>query len=417
MANNSIATIKGFADLFEDASTEFTAMESAARTIFKRFAYEELRTPILEKTELFQKSIGSETDVVQKEMYTFPDRKNRSLSLRPEATAGVIRAYLNSGKYGSESISRFFTFGPMFRYERPQKGRMRQFHQINCESLGSDSPYADAEIIAMLMHFLQHLGIIKIKLFLNSLGCKECRPNYHETLANYLQSLNSANLCPDCKRRIETNPLRVLDCKIPECKELTCNAPTLLESNCPECKSHFNSVTSHLDALNIPWTIDNRLVRGLDYYCRTTFEVVSSEIGAQASIAGGGRYDGLVQSLGGPNVPGIGFACGMERLAMLLPKAEKIRPDFFMLVCSEGCRDKAFSLCHNLRILDFSGDMVHKIQSFKKQLSLANKSSAKFALLCGLNECTEQNIIIKNLDSGEQNTVDYADVINYLQNP
>uniref|UniRef100_UPI002631F8D8 histidine--tRNA ligase n=1 Tax=uncultured Desulfovibrio sp. TaxID=167968 RepID=UPI002631F8D8 len=292
-ASRAFSRIKGFADLFPPESEAFSRMESCGRDIFSRYGFAELRTPLLEFTGLFQRSIGAETDVVQKEMYTFADRKGRSVTLRPEATAGVMRACIESGLADARSgAHRFFTMGPMFRYERPQKGRMRQFHQINCECLGTESPFADAELIAMLWRFLQALGIADLTLKLNSLGCAACRPAYMAALRDYLTRLDADALCEDCRRRVQSNPLRVLDCKQPGCRALTEGAPRLLDHNCPDCRRHFDTVLELLARENITPDIDHRLVRGLDYYCRTTFEVVSGGIGAQTAVAGGGRYDG-----------------------------------------------------------------------------------------------------------------------------
>ncbi len=321
-----IQAIKGFADLFADESRLFAFLEQSARTVFFRYGFTELRTPLMEYTDLFCRSIGTETDVVQKEMYTFADSKGRSMSLRPEATAGVMRAYVENNIGAKEGVSKFFTTGPMFRHERPQKGRMRQFHQINCECIGPKEPEADAEMISMLMYFLAYIGIRNITLQLNSLGCPNCRPAYRDLLKSWLKSLDTDILCEDCKRRMETNPLRVLDCKNPQCQETTKNAPLMLDHACEECAKHFQVVKNCLNTQNIAYEINHRLVRGLDYYTRTAFEVVSNNIGAQGSIAGGGRYDGLVESIGGPSVAGIGFACGMERLALLLeaPQGEKL---------------------------------------------------------------------------------------------
>ena len=284
--------IKGFADMFPPDSDVFTRMETLARRIFGQCGFVELRTPVLEYTDLFKRSIGEETDVVQKEMFTFPDRKGRMMTMRPEATAGVMRAYIESSLHTRESVSRLFTTGPMFRYERPQKGRMRQFHQINCECLGSDSPYADADLIMMLTRYIRALGLKDVSLKINSLGCSRCRPAFKESLVAYLRD-KADGLCEDCARRLETNPLRVLDCKQPGCKELTEGAPRLLEHNCPDCRAHFVTVLDLLLEQGVPFEQDDRLVRGLDYYCRTTFEVVSGSIGAQSAVAGGGRTTAL----------------------------------------------------------------------------------------------------------------------------
>ncbi|WP_297824926.1 histidine--tRNA ligase [uncultured Desulfovibrio sp.] len=411
----SIARIKGFADMLPPRSDQFTRMENCARDIFSRYGFVELRTPLLEFTELFQRSIGEETDVVQKEMYTFPDRKGRSLTLRPEATAGVMRAYIEAGLANREAVSRLFTTGPMFRYERPQKGRMRQFHQINCECLGSQSPLADAELIIMLMRFLRALGLGELTLKLNSLGCAECRPRFKEALLNYLRGVDRHALCPDCARRVESNPLRVLDCKQPGCRALTDNAPRLADYNCPDCKAHFETVLSMLRAEELPLELDHRLVRGLDYYCRTTFEVVSGSIGAQSAVAGGGRYDGLIRSLGGPDAPGVGFACGMERLALLLGDSAEQRPDFYLLGMEEGGRMQAFALAQKLRAAGLRGEMNFSAGGFKSLMRQAGKSGARCCLIIGPDEVARGDVSIKHLDSGEQRSLPQADAILYLK--
>ena len=416
--SDNVTAIKGFADLFSPDSDAFTRMEGIAREIFSRYGFTELRTPILERTELFCRGIGNETDVVQKEMYTFPDRKGRSLTMRPEATAGVMRAYIESGR-SADAVTKLFTIGPMFRYERPQKGRMRQFHQINCECLGPSEPYADAELVTMAMRFLEAIGLRNLTLQLNSLGCPSCRPAYRDTLRQWLSSLDESALCEDCRRRMVTNPLRVLDCKVPTCKEHTAAAPKILDHNCPDCAAHFDTVRRLLDAEKVPYVINHRLVRGLDYYTRTTFEIVSDEIGAQGTVAGGGRYDGLVAQLGGPNVPGFGFACGMERLALLLPDSEEdreaARPDFYVVVLADAARDSAYALTQALRDEGFHGEMGFAVRSVKSAMRQAGKSGARFCLLIGEDELAARTVMLKNMDSGEQASVAFADVVARLQ--
>ena len=334
--------IKGFADMFPPDSDVFTRMEMLARRIFGQCGFVELRTPVLEYTDLFKRSIGEETDVVQKEMFTFPDRKGRMMTMRPEATAGVMRAYIESSLHTRESVSRLFTTGPMFRYERPQKGRMRQFHQINCECLGSDSPYADADLIMMLTRYIKALGLKDVSLKINSLGCSRCRPAFKE-------------------------------------------------------------------ALVVPFEQDDRLVRGLDYYCRTTFEVVSGSIGAQSAVAGGGRYDGLVKSLGGPDVPGVGFAMGMERVALLLAEQEAPRKDFFLVVLpgddGEQRRHQGFALTQRLREAGLSGEMCFSDAGFKSQMRQAGKCNARHCLILGPDEAAQEAVQVKHMDSGEQRLV------------
>lgn len=411
----SIARIKGFADMFPPDSDQFTRIENTARQVFGRYGFVELRTPLLEFTELFCRSIGKETDVVQKEMYTFPDRKGRSLTLRPEATAGVMRAYIESGLTNREPVSRLFTTGPMFRYERPQKGRMRQFHQINCECLGSHSPMADAELVSMLLRFLSDLGLTDLTLKMNSLGCSECRPKFKQALLEYLAGVDRDALCPDCARRVETNPLRVLDCKQPGCRAITDNAPKLIDYNCPDCRAHFDTVLELLQGQALAFELDHRLVRGLDYYCRTTFEVVSGSIGAQAAVAGGGRYDGLVKSLGGPDVPGVGFACGMERLALMMGEGSGAAADFYLVAMDAQSRAQGWLLAQKLRDAGLTGEMNFSEAGFKSLMRQAGKSGAKYCLIIGPDEAAQGTVVVKNLESGEQSAVPQSGVLQFLQ--
>ena len=405
--------IKGFADLFSPESDAFSFMEGVARRVFASYGYGELRIPIMEHTELFSRGIGTETDVVQKEMYTFPDRKGRSLTLRPEATAGVMRAYIEAACNNREQVSKFFSYGPMFRYERPQKGRMRQFHQINCECIGATEPLADAEVILMLMTFMREIGLTGLRLEMNSLGCRECRPVYNKALSEYLAAINPDELCEDCRRRLSTNPLRVLDCKVPGCKAKTENAPMIAEYNCPACQEHFLTVLRILQQVGLPHVLNPRLVRGLDYYTRTTFEVVSTTIGAQASVAGGGRYDGLVAQLGGPDVPGVGFACGMERLALMLadldvPGIKAAAPDFYLAVLDPDAQETAMVIAQTLRDKGKRGEVSFGAKSLKSQMRQASRLGAKSCLLLGGNELADKTITVKNMDSGEQKSVPLA---------
>ncbi len=415
MSAHFTKSIKGFADLFPPASTMYTLMESTARSLFSRYGYAELRTPLMEHTELFCRGIGTETDVVQKEMYTLLDRKDRSLTLRPEATAGVMRAYIQNSVHAKEQISKYFSYGPMFRYERPQKGRMRQFHQLNCECIGAKGPYVDAEIILMLQEFLRSIGITDTVLQVNTLGCQQCRPQYRNLLFTFLNQLDPQALCEDCRRRKETNPMRVLDCKVPTCKEHTEKAPNISENVCDECKEHFTLVLALLDDVEMPYEHNHRLVRGLDYYCRTTFEVISNKVGAQSSIAGGGRYDGLLEQLGGPPLPGIGFACGMERLIMLMPDVTTQRPDFFFVSMGEEAQKSAFAITIKLRKVGFTGEMNHTGAAFKSQMRSAGKSEARLALIMGDDECATNSITVKNMDSGQQENIEIVNLIEHIQ--
>lgn len=406
---SKIQKIKGFSDLFAPESSVHTYMEDLARKIFGTYGCREIRVPILEKTELFARSIGQETDVVQKEMYTFADRRGRSLTMRPEATAGVLRAFIESGA-PADGVTKLFTCGPMFRYERPQKGRLRQFHQLNVEVLGTDAPQADAEVILMLWTYLSRLGLNGLELELNSLGCPECRPIFHQRLREFLAAVDANSLCEDCTRRTTTNPLRVLDCKVPTCRELTKDAPRISDSLCPECAEHFGQVREILDRAGPAYRLNDRLVRGLDYYQRTTFEVVSGEIGAQTAVAGGGRYDGLVKQLGGPDLPGIGFACGMERLALLHGPGRIPSPDFYMVVLDKQALNTALLLVQRLREQGFSGEMSFDVRSVKSQMRQANKLGVKTCLLLGQEEMDKDQVVVKDMATGVQKTVGRDDV-------
>ncbi len=412
-----IEALKGFSDMFASDAVMFTHIEAVAREVFSLFSYQELRTPILESTSLFARSIGEDTDVVGKEMYTFQDKGNRSVTLRPEATAGVIRAFVNSKMYVQGSVYKLFTTGPMFRYERPQKGRFRQFHQINCECLGADEPENDAEMIYMLHLFLNRLGIYDFVMQVNSLGCSSCRPVYREKLSTYLEGLDKEKLCTDCQRRMQTNPLRVLDCKVPTCAEYVNSAPKINEFLCADCSEHFDKVLLLLKSLGIEHTVNTKLVRGLDYYTRTAFEAVSTDIGSQSSIAGGGRYDGLVKQLGGGDVSGIGFACGMERLAMLANKVQESKPVFYLATLDAPAREKGFNIVQELRSHGIKGEYAYSERSVKSLMRQADKSQAEYALILGENEIRTDTIIAKNMATGEQKSLALSDLAEFLKNP
>ncbi|MBG0790341.1 MAG: histidine--tRNA ligase [Desulfovibrionaceae bacterium] len=404
-----VQKIKGFADLFPDEAALFTHMERIAREVFPRYGFGELRTPILEKTELFQKSIGEDTDVVGKEMFTFPDRKGRSLTMRPEATAGVVRAFIESKTHQPGKVSKYFTFGPMFRYERPQKGRQRQFHQINAEIFGADEPQADAELILMLRAFLNSLGLTKLTVELNSLGCHECRPAYKQALTDYYKSKDKNLFCEDCRRRMDTNPLRVLDCKVDACKKLVADAPVITDHLCSECEAHFADVKAILDGAGVSYELNPRLVRGLDYYVRTCFEVTSLDIGSQTSVAGGGRYDGLIKNLGGPDCSATGFACGMERLALLLGGLEAAVPDFYLAVVEDAAANEAMLFAQQLRDKGLCGEVSFSGGSMKSRMRAANKSGARTCLIMGGDEMANKTITVKDMvGDREQETLDRA---------
>ncbi|MBU1002462.1 MAG: histidine--tRNA ligase [Proteobacteria bacterium] len=413
---SKIQKIKGVADLFPPDSTKFAVLEGTAREVFSRYGYDEVRIPIIEKTELFSRSIGEETDVVQKEMYTFPDRKGRSLTLRPEATAGLIRAYIENKLYTPGKVTKVFTFGPMFRYERPQKGRMRQFHQLDVELIGANEPQADAELVLMLATYLRELGMRQLTFEVNSLGCRECRPVHRAALNDFFKNLAGFDeLCDDCTRRAESNPLRVLDCKVERCRELTKDAPNIEDHLCDGCRTSYEEVLKILDSAGVDYVKTPRLVRGLDYYVGLTFEVTSTDIGAQTAVAGGGRYDGLIKQLGGADVPATGFAIGMERLALLTPDTAPAKTDFFIAVLCEAAPSPALQLAQTLREAGLRGETGFDSGSMKSRMRAADKSGARFCLLLGDEELAGDTLTVKNLETGEQASIARAEAIDFLK--
>jgi histidyl-tRNA synthetase len=401
-----ITAIRGFKDILPDDAILFSEVESIARKVFNSFGFKEIRVPIMEKTDLFKRGIGETTDIVEKEMYTFADRDNEYITLRPEATASIIRAYIEHNMSAAEQVTKLFTIGPMFRRERPQKGRFRQFNQIDVELFGEDTPQADAEIISMMMHFLTGTGLKNTQLEINSLGCPNCRPKFSVAIIDFLKG-REKNLCPDCQRRINTNPLRVFDCKVESCAAIITKAPGILDFLCQECESHFSRVKSLLGDLHISFDINARMVRGLDYYTRTAFEVKTDTIGAQNAIAGGGRYNGLVGYLGGPEIPGTGFAVGLERLIACLPgeRENKFKTDLFAAALGEQAQKLAFPLINQLRIAGISAEMDYTDKSLKAQLKRADKLNSSFALIFGDKEIAEKQVLLRNMSTKEQQTI------------
>ena len=395
-----ITVIKGFKDILPEDTPRWCRLESTARNVFSSFGFREIRVPILEKTDLFKRSIGETTDIVEKEMYTFRDRGEELLTLRPEATASVIRAYIEHNMQSLEPVTRLFTMGPMFRRERPQKGRFRQFHQIDVELFGDDKPQSDAEVILMLIHFLETAGLKELSLEINSLGCRKCRPAFSRAVVDYLKG-SEEDLCPDCRRRMVTNPLRVFDCKVEGCSSIIAQAPRILQYLCAECEEHFAAVKSYLDDLNIKYTINPSMVRGLDYYIRTAFEVKSGALGAQNSLAGGGRYDGLVSDLGGPEVAGIGFGVGMERLLSSLPDMEKngYKTDLFIAALGPRAQKIGFTLACELRRTGIAAAMDYSDKSLKSQMKRADKLNSSYTLIFGDKEIDEKSVELRNMNT------------------
>lgn len=398
----ALTAVKGFNDILPDESGRWQYIEQTARRVFELNGFGEIRVPVMEKTELFCRSIGDATDIVEKEMYTFTDKGGNSVTLRPEGTAGVMRAFIEHKLYAQDPISKLYYLGPMFRYERPQKGRYRQFHQIGAEITGVHDPLADAQVLNMLTTFFREIGLTEPTLQINSLGCPECRPAYRATLRSFLEE-RMEHLCEDCKRRFDTNPLRMLDCKVPGCIEATAGAPSVLEHLCSDCDEHFSSVRRYLDLSFTPYSINSRMVRGLDYYTRTTFEMVTGLLGSQSAVAAGGRYDGLISQLGGPAIPGIGFALGLERVALLLGSQDFVSfPDLFIATMGGGERDFAFSLMDGLLKAGVRVEMDYEGKSLKSQMRRADKLKARYSVVIGGDEVESGRASFKRMIDGIQ---------------
>jgi histidyl-tRNA synthetase len=414
-----IKGIRGFKDILPGEVSTWQWVEQKAREIFHLYGYLEIRTPALEKLELFIRGVGADTDIVQKEMYIIPDPREGDMALRPEGTAPVMRAYVEHQIYARGDKDRpykVYYIGPMFRHERPQAGRFRQFHQIGAEVLGVEDPLVDAEVLALLRDFLTGVGVQDFQLQLNSVGCTNCRPAYREELKKYLKEhLNE--LCENCRARYERNPLRVLDCKNPTCREVVLQAPLLRDFYCSTCKDHLQKLENLLQALNITYLINPRLVRGLDYYMRTAFEIVSSKLGAQNAIVGGGRYDGLSQDIGGPPVPGIGFAMGIERLISLLEiRPEGYVPDVFIAALGKEAKQEAFLLQNQLRSAEITAEIEYQEdRSLKSQLRTADKLKAHFVIMIGEDELKTGELTVKNMQEGTQEQIKREEIILHLK--
>ncbi len=402
-----ITAQRGTRDVLPPESALWQRIEDAARRFFDCYHVQEIRTPIFEATELFTRGVGEATDIVSKEMYTFTDRGDRSVTLRPEGTAGVVRAYLQ-GKLGATQPLpvKLWYGGAMFRYERPQAGRQRQFHQIGVEALGSAEPKLDAEVITLAIDLFDSLGVKGLEVQLNSLGCAECRPRYRETLVTFFES-RKADYCETCLDRMDTNPLRVLDCKVPACREINAAAPSLQDVLCEACREHQGAVLGYLDAVGIRYALNPRLVRGLDYYTRTVFEIVATEkLGSQNTVCAGGRYDGLVEELGGPPTPAVGWAFGMERLAILLEDTlEEVGIDLYLVAMGPEAEKAAFTLAHGLRSGGAKVELNYAKRKLDKQFAQAEKLGARYIGILGDAELAEGQIRIKDLATREESLV------------
>lgn len=402
----SISGIKGMNDILPGEVETWQFLETAARDLFATYGFSEIRVPVVEKTDLFCRSIGETTDIVEKEMYSFIDKGGTGITLRPEGTAPVMRAFIEHKLYAQDPVAKLCYIGPMFRYERPQKGRYRQFHQIGAEVIGIEDPKIDAQVLTMLSHYFETVGIDGVSLQINSLGCPECRPGYRAQLIAFLEQRLAA-LCDDCRRRCATNPLRVLDCKVPGCKEATQGAPAILEHLCQGCDNHFAQVQLHLNDLGTPFELNPRMVRGLDYYTRTTFEMVTSRLGAQSAVAAGGRYDGLIKDLGGPALPGIGFAMGVERLVLMRGenRVAAARPELFLAALGAEAGRRAFFLMSQLQRRGVSAEMDYEGKSLKSQMRRAGKLQARQVLILGEEELARGIGQLRDMDSATQEEI------------
>ena len=404
---------KGTKDILPEEMSVWHFMEQKASEIFTKYGAKEIRTPIFEATELFARGVGDTTDIVNKEMYTF-EKSERSLTLRPENTAGVVRSFIENGMHRLSAPVKLWYKGPMFRYERPQAGRQRQFHQVGVEVFGISQPTADAEVILMAVNYLKALGLNDLSVEINSLGCPKCREEFKTKLKEVLKPYLS-DLCPDCQTRYEKNPLRLLDCKVPECREIYAKPEVqkIIQSDfiCEDCANHFSELKGYLDTLGIKYTENKLLVRGLDYYNRTVFEITSNNLGSQNAVCGGGRYDSLVKNLGGEDTPAIGFAMGMERLASLIEQKLTDKTTAF-IICNN--MTEAVKLTEELRNDGISAEFDLTNKKFVKQLEKASKV-ARFAVILGEDEIKQNKVTVKNLETSEQKTVERASVSNYLK--
>ncbi len=415
-----IQTIRGFRDILHNDIDLWQKIEKTASELFDNFGFKEIRLPILEKTELFARSIGETTDIVEKEMYTFPDRKGDKLTLRPEATASAVRSYIQHKMYANDPIRKIYTIGPMFRRERPQKGRYRQFYQIDAEVFGISSPYIDAQLILILNELFKRLGLFGLKAHINSLGCTKCRPVFQKALKDFLNS-HYDDLCPDCKRRMEKNPLRTLDCKVASCRKALEKAPSTLEHLCDECAKHFEIVKKMLKEQKVDFIVDKTLVRGLDYYSRTAFEILTTSLGAQNAVAGGGRYDSLVKELGGPDIPAIGFAIGFDRLAEIMAQLKENQndisgPDIFIIALGDKAMEYGYLWMSDLNIAGIKSEMDFRGRSLKSLMKRADKLNAGHVLIVGENEIKENAIILRNMNTREQKTLSCDNIVMEIKN-
>lgn len=407
--------LKGIHDIFPPEIYVWQKVEKTAVDIFSVYGFQELRPPIIESTDIFIRSIGETTDIVEKEMYTFKDKAGRLITLRPEGTAPVVRCYIENHLYNLPSPQKFYYSGPMFRYERPQSGRFRQFYQIGAEAFGVADPKIDAEILSMLRLFLEKLGVGELRFEINSIGCSTCRPGYRNALLNFFSD-KVRSLCPDCQRRYEQNPLRILDCKVDACIELKSGVPSVTDFLCNECREHFDALKNFLELLDIPYHINPNMVRGLDYYTRTTFEITCKHLGSQNTVVAGGRYDKLVEEFGGPPTPAIGFALGMERLASLLnEKPNDIStPSVFISTIGVSAQKEGLKIANQLREAGIWTEIGYAGHSLKSQMRRADRLSAKYVLIIGDDEIASRRVKWKRLSDSSQGELVFKEVVSFF---
>jgi len=407
---------KGVQDIYPPDIYLWQNVENVAKEVFSAYGFQELRAPIFEMTDVFTRSIGEDTDIVEKEMYTFTDKARRSITLRPEGTAPVVRCYVENRLYNLPSPQKFYYSGPMFRYERPQKGRFRQFYQIGVEALGTSDPKLDAEILIMLRVFFERLGLKELSYEVNSIGCEKCRPDYKKVLLNFFSG-RIEGFCPDCKRRYEHNPLRILDCKVEACIKLRAGSPKMMDFICSDCRAHFESFLELLRLADFQYVINPSMVRGLDYYTRTAFEVTSKRLGAQNAVAAGGRYDRLVEEFGGPPTPAIGFAIGMERIVELLKTGNPQipAPEIFIATIGAPAEKEGLVIASKLREKGMWVELGYAGQSLKSQMRRADRLSAKYALIIGDDEIRSGKLNWKRLSDGTQGEIPINEVLNFFK--
>lgn len=414
--SNKITAPKGTKDLYFPDISKWQYLEQQVREYYSQLLYREIRTPIFEHSELFSRGIGSETEVVQKEMYTFQDKGKRSITLRPENTASVVRAAIEHNLLNEIFPPRFFYIGPMFRYEKPQKGRQRQFHQFGIEVFGDDSPGVDAEVVYSAYKFLERIGITETELFINSVGCPVCRPPFLQKLEAEAEK-HETELCNDCQRKIHTNPLRIFDCKNPKCNQISESFPKITDHLCEDCDTHFKQVKENLQVMEVPFTENPRMVRGLDYYTKTAFEITSGQLGAQDAVLGGGRYNNLVKQLGGPDISGIGFAAGMERIILHLEKLETIQPKTILVAYQNiQFEPQAIKLVKTLWEKGVTAYINYNAKNMGKQFKRGDRIGAAYTFVLGEEEVQNSTISIKTMETREQINIKHEELDQWLKN-